>query len=167
MFEHRPRLHRLLTLGSRVPILLAILARKDPRSSLTLSRERAAGCVVIQTSTIVTIFGWSDGISLLYSGSLAGARVCNSRSLWRSSEWCRGLAPTVCRLDLVHRCLVVLLVLFFGVSVEYFLLRLHVLDPFWRGYAALWRKAPGLSAPSAPYVGSASGNGSPGLPGFC
>ena len=95
LFEHRSRLHQFLALRSRMPIFLAILARKDPRSSLTLSRERAVGSVVIRTPAVVTVSGWPNGVPLLYSKSLAGGGLGNSRSLWRSSDWCRGTTPAV------------------------------------------------------------------------
>ena len=165
LLEHRSCLYRLLTLGGGVPIFLAILAKNDPWSSLTLSWERAVGCVVIRTPTVVTISGWPDGVPLLYFGSLAGFGLCDSRSLWRSSKWCRGPTPTVSGLDLVDGGLIIFLLLFVGVSVEDLLLRLHVLDPLWTRSVTFRRKMSGLPASSTPYVSSASGHGSPGFPG--
>ena len=146
-----------------MPIFLAILARKDPRSSLALSWEGAAGSVVIQAPIVIAISGWPHGIPWLRSGSRVGAGLRSPRSLRRPSEWSRGLSPTIRRLDLVNRRLFVLLFFFVRVCVEDFLLRLHVLDPFlWRS-VAFRREVSGFPASSTPYVGSASGNDSPGF----
>ena len=100
LFKHWPRLSWLLALRSRMPIFLAILARKDPRSSLALSWEGAAGSVVIQAPIVIAISGWPHGIPWLRSGSRVGAGLRSPRSLRRPSEWSRGLSPTIRRLDL-------------------------------------------------------------------
>ena len=144
-------------------IFLAILTRKDPRSSLSLSRERAVGGVVVMTSTVVTVSGWPDGVPLLYSQSLAGSRLCDSRSLWRSSKGGGGPTSAVSGLDLVNGGLLILLFPFFGISVEDFLLSLHILDPLLRGYVTFRREMSGLPTSRAPHVSSTGGYGSPGF----
>ena len=166
LFEHRPRLYWFLTLGGGVPIFLAVLAREDPWGSLTLPWERAAGCVVIRTPTVVTESGWPDGVSLLHFGSLAGSGLCASRSLGRSPKWGRGPTSAVSRLDLVNSGLIIFLFLFVGVRVEDVLLRLYILDPLLRGSVTFRREMSGLPASSAPYISSTSGYGPPRFPVF-
>ena len=111
LFEHWPRLHRLLALGSCMPILLAILAGKDLRSSLALSWEGAAGSVVIRTPTVVAKSGWPHEIPLLHSGSWS-AGLHDPISLRRSFEGRGGPSPAICKLDLVNCCLFILFFLF-------------------------------------------------------
>lgn len=62
LFEYLPCLYRFLAPGSKMPVFLATLARKDSWRSLTLPREWAVGGVVIWVSAVKTIYGRSTWV---------------------------------------------------------------------------------------------------------
>ena len=125
-------------------IFLAILAGKDPRHPLTLSRKWAIGCVVVRAFAVKAVSRWPGRVTL-NAGSLIYAGLHYPGSCGCPSEGGGGPSSSIRGLNVVNRIEILSLYSLLRIRVVDLLLRLYVLNPLLRWSVAFRREVSGFT----------------------
>ena len=163
MFENRSEYKRFGTPRCKETIFLAILARENPKSSMSLMCKWAFVGVMNHSLAVEAVFLWWARILRLHRNPRTSSvlRILLTYQMSSQLYWC--FLSFVHGLNLVYQGKL-FYPLLLRISLIHFFCRVNVVYSFMSGALAFPRKMSRLSTSCTPNISSASRHYTPGLP---